>query len=178
VIGDNPFSPPDGEGDARLTERPYYAEGDRLVITTDGPPLPPRCVKCNAPATERHRQTLQWFPRWVIATILVCLPVYLVTFLLTRRTARIDVGLCSEHASRRRTFARLGGTVLIGGLAVLLAGTYAEHPVTLCAGLVGVLGGAVALQPSVVLRPTRIEEHLAFYRGADPAFLRSLDGPR
>ena len=174
-MDDNPFLPPEADGAAvNAGDGAYYAQGELLVIAKDGPPLPDRCVKCNAPATERFERTLQWFPRWVILTILICWPVYLIAMLMTRQTAKVNVGLCGEHAGRRRTFAWIGGIILGSALVALFAGIFVEDLALMFGGIVAVIVGAIALQPSIVLRPTQIDEHLGYYKGASEEFLRSL----
>jgi hypothetical protein len=93
---------------------PVFRSGDSAVVE-DGGTLPPRCVKCNAPAGGAPiRYTfvdsaLGGEPQGVITSII---------HLWTRRTGQAYVSLCARHR-RRRWMIRWGGVFVLGCGAVL-----------------------------------------------------------
>ncbi|MCB9700243.1 MAG: hypothetical protein H6738_25880, partial [Alphaproteobacteria bacterium] len=144
---DNPFAPPTAATNASAGAGAFHVDGELLVIDVSGPPLPDRCVKCNAPSTVRHTRQVQWNPRWVPLTIIVCWPVYIGTMLATRKTAKIDVGLCAEHEQQRRTYQLIGGGLLVAGLVAMVGGMTVEELVVAMVGFVLLIGGAIAIRP-------------------------------
>ena len=172
---DNPFAPPTATTTATAAAGAFHVDGELLVIDVSGPPLPDRCVKCNGASTVRHARQVQWNPRWVPLTIIVCWPVYLATMLATRKTAKIDVGLCDEHEKQRRTYQLIGGGLLVVGLVAMVGGMTFEELVVAMVGFVLLIGGAIAIRPSIVLRPVLIDGEFGRYKGASPEFLRSLE---
>ena len=169
---DNPFSPPTAEGTAPIGD--YHVEGELLVIAKDGPALPDRCVKCNAPATERFQKQLQWIPRWVPFTILLCWPVYFAAFFMMRQTGKVDLGLCDAHYQRYRNFTWAGSALLIAGLVLLVGGIFVEALVAVGIGFVALIGGIFVMMPGRVVWPSYMEGEHGYYKGAAPEFLDSL----
>ncbi len=125
-----------------------YVDGDDVVAPRLGAQFPDRCVVCNQPAAGyRLEQRLGWHPRWVYVLILSPF-IYVIVSLLTRRRARLSIGLCPLHR-QRRTLGRVVGVCLIAlgsaSCAVASGARSAELalPLSMALMLLGVLVGAL-----------------------------------
>jgi hypothetical protein len=178
-MSQNPFAPPvnqsphpeGGDGDASG----FWREGSYLVIRKDADPLPHRCVKCNAPAQARNIRQVQWYPRWITLTVIVCWPAFLIGYLLTRKTAKPNVGLCMRHAKRTKMLLFLGRVFLVVSLVGLTVGIFSDSLWFLLSGTVGLLISLAPLILAIVLRPVHIDNERGKYKGAGPAFLDTLE---
>ncbi|HUQ05289.1 MAG TPA: hypothetical protein VM261_22450 [Kofleriaceae bacterium] len=133
--------------------------------------LPPHCVKCGAPASERHTAKLYWHPPGWYALLLLSLWGYLIAALLVRKKAVLEVGLCDRHARRRRRGRMTGWMIVLGGVAVMFTG----DPIVILAGIVAVLTGllvASAMGRLAVAR--RIDDCYVWVRGVHASILRAL----
>ncbi|HEX7643402.1 MAG TPA: hypothetical protein VF472_14445 [Burkholderiaceae bacterium] len=92
----------------------YWRDGKILVLKREGQ-LPPRCIKCNADAQmPMRRKSLSWHhPGWY-CLLLLNLIIYAIVATLARKRAKIEFGLCEEHAAKRRK-------VIIASWAIFLA---------------------------------------------------------
>lgn len=171
----NPYAPPQSLSADVVSD--YCWRDGKILVVPAGNKLPPRCVKCNAPAKLDKPSAFAWHhPGWYILVPLYLLP-YAVVAVLVQRRAKVAVGLCAAHRVRRLTFslaavglmllamgalymATAGGEALFAGLSLLL----------ILASLIVAIVGPRALTAS---RITREETRL---KGAGPAFLDSLPG--
>jgi hypothetical protein len=91
-----------------------WRDGDLLIIGK-GAQIPDRCIKCGQNANgKRIAINLVWSPYGVpvkpgITTIL---------FWFSRKTARVEFGICDRHLHRRRTLVRAVIAVSILGAAI------------------------------------------------------------
>lgn len=123
----NPYAAPRAETDLepRLVGlgAALRREGDLLVVPAVGASFPPRCVICNQPALRRLRRKLFWHPPGYYALICIGALIYVIAAMIVRKSAEFEVGICDEHAARRRNGIILGwlGSPLcfIGGIAVV-----------------------------------------------------------
>lgn len=158
-----------------------WREGKVLVLQR-GAQLPPRCVRCNQPATWQRPVKLWWNPPWIYLTILLSLIVLLIVALVTRKMADVTVPLCEVHR-QRRTMGRLIGwlTVVAGlvcsvlGFALIGSASSAIAAVAAIGGiLVLLIGFVIGSRATWVLMPKRIDADYVRLRGCCEAYLQPL----
>jgi len=147
----NPYAPPVvPHGERRRSkkgqrEQRYWREGDAVCLPVVNARLPKRCVVCNGPiAGDRVSRLFQWHPRWITLLILVGWIPYIIAAALTRKTARVEHGLCAEHTARRKNGLILLWGGLGAGLVVLIIGGSGHAVATMALGFVILLGGLIA----------------------------------
>jgi hypothetical protein len=124
----NPYAP----SKASLGARPGKAEvssdvsvwrdGSTLVALHDAA-LPARCVKCNAPADPPTKErTLYWVHPAVYLLFFAGLLVLLIVYLVVRKKAEVNPGLCGAHKKRRVGALTYGWLGFFGGIALMFAG--------------------------------------------------------
>lgn len=172
----NPYAPPRSESDALAMpgagQARLYREGELLVIPVRGAVFPHRCVVCNAPAEKRLKRKLYWHPPGIYALLCLGALVYVIGALITRKNAEFDMGICQEHATRRRNGMLIGwsGVAL---LIVLIALT--EHsPILPIVGAVLFLAAVITAVLMVQLvTAKRIDDRQAWLKVGRP-FLDSM----
>jgi hypothetical protein len=109
--------------------RGVWRDGKTLVMSKYAR-LPSRCLKCNAPATNRSRRTITWHhPAYLLLWLLgpICWLVYLIVAIgIVNQSARIEVPVCERHRARR-----FGGTLVawlsaLSGVALWFVAAYVE----------------------------------------------------
>ena len=175
----NPYEAPKSE----VAPRPAHADGDwgvwragPLLVMLKDAELPDRCVKCNAPAEGRRlRRNLSWHPPAWYLLLLFNILIYVIVALIIRKTARIEVGLCADHRSRRRRAIAVGWISSLAGLGLIIAGAGAENGWLALFGvaalLFGLIFGIVGAQPVV---PARIDDHYVWLKKVHPDYLNSI----
>ncbi|MCC4608123.1 hypothetical protein LL967_09600 [Xanthomonas campestris pv. zinniae] len=152
-----------------------WREGDVLVCTP-GATLPPRCVKCNAPADiPPRRYIFHWHHPVIYAALLLgVLPYLILAIALRKRSAHVLI-LCEQHERRR---VRYVAVAVASVLALLVCGLSLDGPSRwlIGAGVMAVML-LVARLGSRVLSPTRVGHTQARYLGACDAFLDDLPPP-
>ncbi|MCC8537608.1 hypothetical protein ACDH70_11435 [Xanthomonas axonopodis pv. poinsettiicola] len=152
-----------------------WREGDELVCTP-GANLPPRCVKCNAPADMPPRRYIfHWHHPVIYAALLLGVLPYLILAIALRKRSGHVLTLCSLHERRR---VRYVAVALASVLALLVCG------LSLHSEFRWVIGSAVMAAMlllgrlgSRVLSPRSIGHRQARYLGACDAFLQELPPP-
>ncbi|HET7539632.1 MAG TPA: hypothetical protein VFK05_07165 [Polyangiaceae bacterium] len=109
----NPYAAPSSEMDYDRralggAEHGIYREGLFLVVPAHGASLPARCVVCNKPAHTRLQRKLYWHPSGYYVLILISALIYVIVAVIVRKRAHIELGLCEQHAARRRLGLWLG----------------------------------------------------------------------
>ncbi len=154
-----------------------YVEEKTLVIPRVGYVMPAMCAKCGMGTNKRWKAKLQWNPRWVPLLVLVCTPAYLLAFILTRKVAQVDVGICETHDQRRRVgqIAALAGIViLLGGV---FAGVWADNPGIMFGGLiVGLVVLIIGAVSAAILQPVYMDEQWAKFNGVHQDVLQAIVG--
>ena len=180
----NPYAAPEddsiGRGPGEVTGDGVWREG-KLLVMEKRAELPPRCVKCNAPATGKPlKRKLYWHaPGWY-ALVLLNLLFYAVVALLVRKTATIHVGLCDRHRGRRRMWIGIAWSMVIAAIAMpfalipvgedaVIAAVAATVILLLAAALTGLYGARV-------VHATKIDDIRAWVAGVCPAYLAELPG--
>ena len=107
--------------------------------------LPARCVKCNKPADPPIKErTLYWVHPAVYLLILAGFIILLIVYLVVRKKAEVNPGLCEEHKKRRIMGLLYGWLGFFGGLTMMIAGAAAEK------GGVAILGLLIMISAIVV----------------------------
>ncbi len=164
---------------------------DRYECDRDGK-LPPVCMVCGAEAEQYVKRTFQWYPPWVIVTILVALLVYVILALVLTKKMTVYVPLCSEHRNYfgRRTLR--GGLVIVVGvlISVVCLGVWAymadqpgakEEPfIPCCAGMffffVALIAGSIVMQMGI--KPTEITDDEIKLKGVSEEFVDAMKDDR
>lgn len=144
--------------------------------------LPARCVKCNGEAEVRmKRKQFTWAPPLVYLGLLGGLLPCLILVLVLQKKATITYGLCGVH--RRRHFNKVWISLGCVALAIACfagAGMYDDAAAGLIIlGFVVLLGMLIYLAiAGPVLKPARIDQGVAEFKGCGADFLASLPDSR
>jgi hypothetical protein len=156
-----------------------WREGGRLVMLRNGP-FPERCVRCNEPAVGRGvKRTYYWHHPAIYLTLFIFPVVYLLVALIARKDSKVHVPLCAQHRKRRLIGILTCVGIFIGGFALCMGAMFAlKGGVALTVGLgsVAVMLGSVIAGAiiSPILRPFRMDDIYAFFKGAGSPFLEKL----
>lgn len=170
---DNPYAPPTVGGYYDVpAEGELYRDG-KILIVRDGAAFPDRCVRCNRPAQGfRLKRTFYWHPQVWYLLILVSILIYAIVAMIIRKKATLEIPICPEHRSRRRTFT---GLAFLAPLALCIGGGVLARDLLglwiAVAVLVAIVFGILASQ---LLTPDRIEDEWAYLKGAHQDFLAEL----
>lgn len=155
-------------------EAPCWREGDAACLWKQAAVLPPRCVKCNAPAQHRVKKTLYWHEPWVYLTILGGVLIYALVALAIRKKADVNWALCDTHHGRRRLGIGIAvGSVLLGVMTAILGGSM-DSPDLIVLGLATVtilpIAGLIVARN---ITPARIDDQRVWVKAGAP-FLESI----
>lgn len=170
----NPYAPPQSSVDTVLDH--CWREG-KLVVVPVGNKLPPRCVKCNAPADLEKPRAFAWHhPGWYLFIPLNII-LYAVIAMLVQKRAKVALGLCVAHRARRRKFTLTAVALLLMAVVGVYFAAIGENPALGGMSLLAFLAALiVAIIGSRSLHPARISADEVRLKGASPAFLDSLPG--
>lgn len=159
-----------------LQWQPVQQQGQDLVVWRGGT-LPPYCVKCGL---VTHQQPVQrkfyWHSPLLYLTILASILIYAIIALIVRKRFDLAVPLCDSHFRLRRIWMSVAAALMLFAFPALVLGMTYDYPLaglSLC--LVSLLGGAVLwTQVAPILRPRRITDEMAVFRGAHASFFGRL----
>jgi len=115
------------------------------VVALHDASLPARCVKCNKPADQPIKErTLYWVHPAVYLLILAGFIILLIVYLVVRKKAEVNPGLCEEHKKRRIMGLAYGWLGFFGGLTLLIGGAAAGK------GGVSILGLLIMISAIVI----------------------------
>jgi hypothetical protein len=159
-----------------LNAPPGVGRSGNLLVADKGQDLPRRCVKCNAqPVKKTIAQTYGWHHPALYALILAGVIIYLIAALAVRKTIKLNVGLCEEHARKRGRNMAIGwGMFLLSIVFMIVSGAaefWAGFALSWLLLLTGLIWAAFAMP---VLKPQKIDENTAWLKSAGKAFLDSL----
>jgi len=161
-----------------ISEGGLWREGSHILVMHKGAELPDRCVKSNQPASRRMKYSLSWHPPLVFVLLLICgLIPYLIVALITRKTAKIEIGLSEEwHERRRRAILICWGLCLTGIALIALAVTETQTGgiAALLGALLTLAGLIFALIKVRMVRPKKITDEHVWLRGCHPSYLANL----
>lgn len=140
--------------------------------------LPALCVKCGRPAAGAPvEKTFSWHPPAWYLLILVGLVIYVIVALVVRKTIRVGVPLCAEHAQRRSLWVTLSWFLPLVGIAdAFVLPRFNVDPgwivlVTVVCLLSGLVIWAVVANP---IRPQSIDNFRAEFSGFAEPFLEQF----
>jgi len=179
-----PASDPAIESDESLADErsgQIWRDGGVLVVP-DGSELPMRCVKCNAPAERWKQQRFHWLSPELYYTLLLGPAIFIIVYMIARRSAAFRYGICHQHWLSRKRAARTGTTTAVSGLALTLASACLVGPIRgylalpgLGAGVVCIIvGSVIAIFRARLLWPSSIDAEFAWMNGASDEFLDTL----
>jgi len=153
----------------------WQSSGSTIAIR-DGAVLPPRCIKCNAPADGGQVQRkFIWNNPALLVLIFLAVIVYVIVAMCTRKTARVTFSVCKRHADRRR-MGVIGGWLLVAAGIVAVALAVSNRSLDMVWVALGLmLAGAVwGVAAGYQLTPAKIENGVLELKGAGRAFRESL----
>jgi hypothetical protein len=169
----NPYSAPAASFEAGSRSE-CYRDGKNLVVPF-GADVPERCVKCDAPAPLGKARSYTWHhPAWYLTFLLSPL-IYIVAATFARKTAKVAVGLCEQHDTRRRNLVWTGWAALAIGVGSILlsANDVASGPFALVA-CAGILLALIIYFWARLLLAARITDEAIHLGGCSDAFLDGL----
>ncbi|HEV2969220.1 MAG TPA: hypothetical protein VGY55_04460 [Pirellulales bacterium] len=172
----NPYQAPQAPLTAQIVPGDEVWQDRGLLVLRKGAVLPDRCVKCNEPAEGyRLKRNLSWHHPAIYLTILAGVLIYVIIALVIRQTARVEIGLCPRHRSRRNRSIAIAWLLFVGGIGVLVLGANdvgASRAAVLWTGLVMLLTSPfVGLIASSTVRPKKIDAYFAWLKGVCPEYL-------
>jgi hypothetical protein len=177
VIAEVPFQ-------AKVVDTPWgmWRMGNTLVLR-NGARLPPRCLKSGERTKAIWRRTLSWHPPWVIALILVAVPVYIVVAIILTKRATFDFPISDPWRARRRNAMLVGWGLALVGVVTFIAGCVvagrnsmeeiggililASLPLPIIGAIWGIFRGRL-------LWPQQIDDNFTWVNGVSPAYLAEL----
>lgn len=135
-------------------------------------PLPKRCVKCGRQATVLLERTFSWHEPWIYLLLLSGVVPYLILVLVLRKQIQIDVPLCADHDTSRQRALVVAWLIALAGVSALPFLPVGAGILTLVLAISA--AAAVGLALGTTLRPARIDDQLATFRGCGEEFLRRL----
>jgi len=180
----NPYAPPQAAVSVTSPPLPQaglagvWRSGDVLVVRK-GYPLPGRCVVCNQPTGNRWQKTHYWVPLGIRLLILLHVIIYLIAYLIVRKSADLAIPLCGDHARKRSRDTMLSWVLVIGGLALFFGIAFATDSPRLLAtiitlALTGLITGIVLSVKANVVKPVKIDNDYVWLKKVSPAFLSGL----
>ena len=161
------FPPPPNFGEV-------WQKGSTLVFNKNAV-LPYRCVKCNGPADSWLKRKLSWHHPALYFLIFAGLLVYVIIAAILSKRATVDIGLCNDHRSKRRSGIILGLLMLIAGIFVAIIGFASEYTIVGIVGLVlvpvGIVWMIVAARLVVV---KKIDDRFVWLNGINRDYLAAL----
>jgi hypothetical protein len=174
---ENPYRPPSARVDdaSRAFGGRVWREG-KILHMTQGASLPPRCVRCNAPADTRLERRMYWHSPWLAFLILAGVLVYAIVAVIVRKRADVELGMCTRHMDARRNRILIAWACVVFGVGGCVASLGAAPGVGFLLGFVGVIAAiAFGMGQSNVLRPVRIDDQSVQLKGASEEYLASLE---
>jgi hypothetical protein len=159
-----------------LDWQPLQRQGRDLIVWK-GATLPPYCVKCGIVS---HQQPVErkfyWHSPLLYLTILAGVLVYAIVAMIVRKRFDLAVPLCDSHFRLRRIWLSVSAALMLVAFPALFVGLSMDYPGTgIVVCLATLLGGAIAWSSvAPILRPTRITEEMAVFRGAHESFFGRL----
>jgi hypothetical protein len=152
-----------------------WRDGDKLVMHKQAM-LPDRCVKCNAPTNREYlHRKLSWLhPAWLLL-ILASWIIYLIVYLAIRKKAEVDLGLCEQHKTSRRTAITVGWVTALLGLGCFILAIASETPGFIFLGILlflfGVIFGSYAAN---VVSVTKMDDNYIWIKRVNKDYLSSF----
>jgi hypothetical protein len=123
-----------------------WQNGKKLVMHKQAQ-LPDRCIKCNAPTHGAYLlRKLSWMHQGWSALVLLGLLGWIIFAILSltiKKKAVVDLGLCEQHLSSRRTNMIIGWAITIVGIGLFALAISTEAPLMILLGIVMFFAGLI-----------------------------------
>ena len=145
----NPYAPSKaslgaGAGNTTVSSEPTAWRDGRVLVTLQDSSLPPRCVRCNAPADLPTRmRTLYWVNPFLHLLLLISPLILVIVYYVVRKKAEVDPGLCELHKKRRTQGIIAAWVACLGGFGLVFAGVSADVPAFAVMGLLLLIAAIV-----------------------------------
>jgi hypothetical protein len=175
----NPYAAPRSEiavKDSHLTDAGGLWRDGPLLVIRKGTELPDRCLKCYGDADGyRLKRKLSWHPSYWFLLVLVSPLIYVIVALCVRKTAKVAIGLCEHHRSKRRRAIAIGWLASLAGIGLIVLAGSNDLPLLSLVGI-GVLFGGIlfGVIGSQVLLPQRIDKNFVWLKKVSPDYLAPL----
>jgi hypothetical protein len=152
-----------------------WRQGRRLVTRSETP-FPDRCVKCNAPANGfRLKRVLYWAHPAYLLLLLCNILILLIVYLIVRKKAVLDIGLCERHRARRKLGLTIAwSSVALGLILLCCAGIFDSGWCILTGCFVILTGGIAGGIMARTIAPTKIDKDTVWASGVHKDFLAML----
>lgn len=128
----NPYAPSRASlasrsGKAEVSSEVSVWRDGKTVVKLPDAALPARCVKCNAPADPPTRErSLYWVHPAVYLLILAGGLILLIVYVVVRKKADVNPGMCAAHRKRRLGALAYGWVGSLGGFLLACIGGAAD----------------------------------------------------
>ena len=120
-------------------------------------------------------KTLNWHQPALFLLVLAGFLVYAVAALLMRKTAKVSLGFCEHHLSRRRIAVILNWSLSMAGLLALATAIVQQTGGLAIAGAVLLVAGATAgTMVARYVRIKKIDDQYIWLKGVNEAYLAQL----
>lgn len=130
----NPYAPPKSDwvqpaSPNALTPQQWWFEGDTLVVLRFGTLPTDVCIKTGQPTDQPPvKRKVQWIhPAFAIAVLSPI--IFLILFLIFRKTAELTYGVSPEFIKRRKTALAL----ILGPIALIVLSAFTKSPIAIVA---------------------------------------------
>lgn len=149
---------------------------DKKLVARSETVFPDRCVKCNAPAGGiRLQRKLYWAHPAYLLLILCNLLVLLIVYLIVRKKAVVQIGLCERHRVQRKRGLAIGwGSVALGAILICLGAVFNSGWCVFAGILLMLIGGITGGVIARTVTPTKIDKEYVWMTGVHPDFLAAL----
>ena len=159
-----------------------WREGSKLVMRRSAT-LPDRCIKCNAPTGGSYvnRKLNYLNPVWYLLLIggLVGWIALIIVRFGVRKTAYVDLGLCSDDVAKHKTAITVSILLAVAGVLGLIVAIRADSG--LLAGIAALLilaGMIYGLAKGQLVTVSKIDDDYIWIGGVSKEFLSSLPASR
>lgn len=160
---------------------PIVRQGSKLIFTVpalnQAVDLPPMCVRCGAASNGKPvKKTFSWHHP-ALYILLVSPIIYVIVAVIVRKTMKINVTLCAQHAQRRTTAIIFAWLIPAIGVAdIFVLSRFGVDPgvivlIFIACLVAGLVIWAVAGNP---IRPTSIDKYYGEFSGFCEAFLQQF----
>lgn len=156
-------------------------QGAKLIFTVpalnQAVDLPPICVRCGAPSNGKPVKKTFFWHNPALYILLVSPIIYIIVAAIVRKTMRINIPLCAQHAQRRTTAIIFAWLIPVIGVAdIFVLARLGVDPVVIvlifiASLLAGLVVWAVAGNP---IRPRSIDNYYGEFSGFCEVFLEQF----
>jgi hypothetical protein len=155
-----------------------WRDHNNLLVIHKNAFLPDRCVKCNAPTNGAYlHRKLSWInPAWYLLVFAGWL-IFLIVYLIIRKTAEVDLGLCDTHRTKRRTEIVIGWFITLAGVVSMVLGLSSDILGLFFLGLLAIIGSIIYVSYAAsLITVSRMDDHYVWIKRVNKDFVDSFPG--